>query len=509
MQKGQLKVGSKNWIMSKTDEIPLPKDFDTWLDKVVFTNNSKMFITHIGPKKYFGNCQHCKKIGIELFGIKAGQKGKCANCGAVVTFRKESASHVVDDVGFVSYLCKIDTGFVVRNFKVHRMTDYLDYRFITSEMERCYIDDTLTKKQWFQFRDRWDNEEQIYKTNWIKGFYQNMRYSLPKRMCLYPNNLKKVFKGTKLQYSGIPELAKQSQVNTPDYMFMYPSRPQLEYLVKLKLTKLVNSVVDNDSWSDYLRYTGCLNFNSNNVKEILKLSGKYYDYALKYNPKCSELVALQVLQSQNLTVKKQNVDYLVLWNVRKLDDIMKYLSLESLIEYCKSQKLKDESYFYNDYLDYIKACEKLKYNLNDTMYLKPRNFKEMHDKVLKQLEEYEDKQKNAKIRRKFKQFLKFAFECKDFKIIPPKSATDLINEGKALSHCVGTYVDRVAEGKSIVLFIRQTADENKSFYTVEINPKDLTIVQCRGSHNKSATKDVNEFINKWYKKVIEPMRKTA
>ena len=65
------------------------------------------------------------------------------------------------------------------------------------------------------------------------------------------------------------------------------------------------------------------------------------------------------------------------------------------------------------------------------------------------------------------------------KIVPPKTGKDLVNEAVNLHHCVDSYMEKVTEGKSLILFVRE--DENKSFLTAEI--KNHRINQLRGVNN--------------------------
>ena len=74
-------------------------------------------------------------------------------------------------------------------------------------------------------------------------------------------------------------------------------------------------------------------------------------------------------------------------------------------------------------------------------------------------------------------------------------------EGHALHHCVGSYVERVARQECIILFLRKCEDVAKPFYTIEIQHK--KVVQVRGMLNESATPEVEQFISRWQKDVLE------
>lgn len=71
----------------------------------------------------------------------------------------------------------------------------------------------------------------------------------------------------------------------------------------------------------------------------------------------------------------------------------------------------------------------------------------------------------------------------EFFIISPKNTLDLIVEGTALNHCVGTYSDIIASRRECVLFFRKK--ENKSLYTFSVNSS-LEIVEMSGKNNDAA-----------------------
>jgi hypothetical protein len=67
-------------------------------------------------------------------------------------------------------------------------------------------------------------------------------------------------------------------------------------------------------------------------------------------------------------------------------------------------------------------------------------------------------------------------------IIVPKKASEVVAEGNALHHCVGGYVGKVVNGTSNIIFIRHR--DNKSWFTLEVDPKTLEFRQCYGAHNR-------------------------
>lgn len=86
----------------------------------------------------------------------------------------------------------------------------------------------------------------------------------------------------------------------------------------------------------------------------------------------------------------------------------------------------------------------------------------------------------------------------DYLIRPAASPAELRKESKALSHCVRTYIAKVARGETSILFVREVDRPDIPFFTLELSPMG-TIVQCRGDHNKPYPEEVKTFLAEWKK----------
>lgn len=74
----------------------------------------------------------------------------------------------------------------------------------------------------------------------------------------------------------------------------------------------------------------------------------------------------------------------------------------------------------------------------------------------------------------------------------PRDAQEIKNEGAALHHCVGTYVDRVAKGQTHIFFVRRVEEPDTPYFTMEYNKG--RVIQCRGSHNCGMPASVKAFV---------------
>ena len=95
---------------------------------------------------------------------------------------------------------------------------------------------------------------------------------------------------------------------------------------------------------------------------------------------------------------------------------------------------------------------------------------------------------------------KWAYEDGDFTVIAPEKPDDLAIEGTTLHHCVKSYIGRVAEGYTNIMFIRKISDKSKPFFTVEVSNSGA-IEQVHGSCNCNVENgsDLEKFVKDWAK----------
>lgn len=61
------------------------------------------------------------------------------------------------------------------------------------------------------------------------------------------------------------------------------------------------------------------------------------------------------------------------------------------------------------------------------------------------------------------------FEYNGFTIVVPQSAQDIVMEGIQMHHCVSSYVDRVADGDTLIVFVRRTDDIATPYITCQVS----------------------------------------
>lgn len=180
-----------------------------------------------------------------------------------------------------------------------------------------------------------------------------------------------------------------------------------------------------------------------------------------------------------------------------------------------------------DWLDYLGWCKELKYDLSNMFFYFPKNFKKVHDRTAAEYQALQDK-KAAEKKRKEEERLKreaaamkkileellkenagidnaFLIKGKGLILRVPRDAQEIKDEGAALHHCVGTYVDRVAKGQTHIFFIRKMKEPDTPYFTMEYNHGH--VIQCRGSHNCGMPPSVKAFVAAFEKLMKEQEEK--
>lgn len=87
-------------------------------------------------------------------------------------------------------------------------------------------------------------------------------------------------------------------------------------------------------------------------------------------------------------------------------------------------------------------------------------------------------------------------------VLAPKKPDDLVEEGRQLSHCVGSYTDRVAAQDTYIFFLRKTSEPDRSLVTIQVYP-DGRLGQVKGRFDRNPTPEQMRFVEKWYEKFFK------
>lgn len=490
----------------------LPKDLETWLEQKVFTENYLYMQRKKNRTDYV--CTSCGHKGWKKIGWKRNENTTCPHCGAPVIaslrngmIQRREPVVVLQTMG--------ENEWVERQLRAVCTWDFGKKEIEILEDIRAIIPKNHTwGNVWYgTYREQDEFCQKFWDTNREnKRFYESY---------LYPENLQEVLPYGNLQHSGLDILAnKCKKINVNYFITTYHGRSWMEYWIKAGLYRLAMEVTrlsgmwGNPSYikEDEKKLSLCLRINGDRVYRLRKLDGG--------------LNALKWLQYEQETGKKISQESLEFLNGRAPEpsdcrEILKCLgSVNRMVNYMKKQKIAPSTLLetWNDYLR-MAAGEGM--DVNDDIVRLPKDLKARHDELVeringrkeeKRLKEEAEKYRklNQKIMEHLPEVKRYFWENKDYIIIPAGKCEELVTEGRKLHHCVGAstnYMEKMAEGKSWILFLRKKEDIKKPYYTVEISMEDDRIIQWYSEYDrKPDSKKIKKVLKTFKDSIKKPER---
>ena len=206
---------------------------------------------------------------------------------------------------------------------------------------------------------------------------------------------------------------------------------------------------------------------------------------------------IYMLKTINKTYRENGKDFgKSLHKIVKENPKNVYSILDSLYDY-KEQRNDALRYIENHNIDCklppVFKLSHLKY-YHDKATIFSRNYRrELYWLKNKELEENVKKYINSDY------YQERLYNDDKYTIITPQTSMEIEDEGAALSHCVGSYITRVAKEKCEIYFLRKTDDIKKPFLTIEV--RDDMLVQCYGyADHCNSDENAAEFIKQWCEK---------
>lgn len=308
--------------------------------------------------------------------------------------------------------------------------------------------------------------------------------------------------GTPLENSHVWDYLEKSWNPSPvGYCAQYLRYPALENLVSSGLYKIADQIAEG-----YRVTRETIDCKQMSPGKMLGLTKPELDRSRTELWDLSELEAYKWLRDRNLPTDKREVKS---WAIEKshgdVEKVLKGCARDRSKERAMYQYLRKQAVRYKRtihwvamiYKDYHSFAEQMKYDLGDTKNRFPHKLKEMHDRLAEQVEQQKNTALTQKIEKVAAALERFAWAADGLIIRPARSATELSCEGKLLHHCVGTYATGYSEGRTALFFIRRAEQPEIPYYTLELNEKNMTVVQNHGDHNAPQTPEIKAFEQKW------------
>lgn len=459
---------------------------------------------------YKGYCDSCgssyslKQIG-QMYADN--RVHKCPRCGKGTMLFVDGYSGnreytVVDTFG--------DSGIVVRDFTC--CYEYKKNAVGIEAKEKCRIYVNYSKKPEWRFIYLEQENEGVWK---VRKMDSIMYYHL-KQENLIVTERAEVF----LKYTGFREFIDvylkdkdPSRDNlTLKTMFYYLNAsaitPCLEKIVKLGWNRLCSCYAERITKETEVN----IELNGRTIYEILKLPKRLVNYISEKvgkNPYLDDISRIQHFYAIDENVMPEDLDWCAEHNVDagnlkrilNLIDINIHQAVEYLERVRVSQCFLPKAAVIEWY-DYLNASENIQADLRDKTVRYPSSLKREHDRASFKYRIIKDMQKEERFQKICREYGEtYSYESEEFKIVAPKDMQDLFEEGRRLNHCVGTYADRIADGKTCVCFIRKKSDPDQPYFTVEIAPEEERVRQIHGLCNRNVDKTRNrelyQFLKKW------------
>ena len=301
-------------------------------------------------------------------------------------------------------------------------------------------------------------------------------------------NIEYALKCPEYRYSAID---RYRYCDTFKYLRLYEKYPQAEMLVKFGLSEYATSVQILRKVGKDKRFRKWLINRCNEIRY-----GGYYVGTLLIAYKTGKpFEQVQKLESEKKSFYRQD-GYKNIKGLFKTDK-----EVTEFMEYISAQNTNLSSYS-----DYLYACNYLGLDMTLPKNRLPHDFKRWHDirideyrtaKALKDAEER--KALYAKFASVAEKYLPLQKDDKNaFVVVIAHSPQDLIREGDILHHCVGrmNYDQKFAREESLIFFVRNIAEPDTPFVTVEYSLHNKKVLQCYGEHDTRPDDSVMEFVNK-------------
>lgn len=171
------------------------------------------------------------------------------------------------------------------------------------------------------------------------------------------------------------------------------------------------------------------------------------------------------------------------------------LYIDSLKTY---EAIEDMGFLINEIYDYASMMHRISHKFDKY----PRHFLTTHKIASRNYNRLKEQFDEEDFKKQIDEGMEKTFG--NYCFIYPKCTQDIKDEAVQQNNCVASYIKRVIEGESHILFLRKKEQPDKSLVTIQV--KNGKIVQALQRFNHPLTEEQQEVVdkwNKWYSKKYE------
>lgn len=498
-------------IDSIMNAIPcIPDGVEAWLDEEIFPGDYLFFKR---DKRTGYTCTACRAKSWRKKPWKHGEMTTCPKCGAEV--KAYSRRNEIMKREPVVILQPHGEGWLERQCLAEcrwssagkEIKIYEEIRVIIGK-SKCY------GTEYYGTRRFADETEQ----DWWDRNGGNKHFA---PSYLYPDNLQEALPCGGLEHSGLDVIAKEKvKLNINRFILRYNDQPWLEYLIKAGLYRLAADIANSYYVPELIcpygsSPKGTLQLDGNRVNRLKQLNGGLNTLGWLQYEEESEF------DGRRIKISQESLEYLDAKKVR-LEDCRMILqelgSVNRMVNYLKKQKESTRTVV-QTWRDYLRMARQEGLDVTDDIVRLPKDLEARHDQLVERINARRDEERrmkekekyaylDARIRERLPDVKRYFWEDDTYMIVPAGRCEELVEEGRALHHCVGAndfYMTAMADGRSWILFLRRKSELDKPYYTIEIDMYTDEIKQYYSAYDRQPDKEV---IRKVLDKFRRSLRKT-
>lgn len=489
----------------------VPKAVQEWIHTCLMKQYRYLFAEYGKGKTMTAVCSYCGKT-VTIPHVKEGSSQRCTHCHSkcvVRSMRKHVRNNGFGKDADFAYLQSTPEGYVIRAFHVY-------WHWKSGEAKASQM--LHEEARWFYAYDAIQDDFELrvgyrYETFYASGKVDWCRYGYDRtqKMTLYPDNLDKLFRRAsrfKAYHARIGEIARKCPRLRIQHLYHAVQNVKvLQNCIDAGLYRLASDLIDMTHRKDTEK-TEIIDNRYGSLRKALGIGKDELPFLRAVDPDVEGFRLYRRLRASRRPLEPQSFRMLCDNVVPRTQRKMLSLPLTVYVEmkYISEQHKKRNHASWNntlsataeDWMDYIYNARLLQYDLTDRAVMMPQNLEHAHDAAMEIVESIDEKNgyRFPQIAEQEEQYNRlYATANRTLFIRAPHNHQEIIDEGAKLRHCVATYAKRVASGETVILFVREKAAPDKPYFTLNIDPVDGHMIQCRGYQNCGMTDGVKNIVN--------------
>ena len=147
------------------------------------------------------------------------------------------------------------------------------------------------------------------------------------------------------------------------------------------------------------------------------------------------------------------------------------------------------------YPDYLKMEKVMKKNRMSKIEKYPRQFLTQFHILTREYNAFKEEHDNEVFKNQCDMHRDLEKKYKKYQIIVPDKISDIEYEADNMHHCVRTYISKVIDGKTLIVFLRTNENPEEPLVTIEV--KDGFVTQAYGKYDHKPENEELDAIRKW------------